>query len=84
MQVRDALNRAVVTDRMGTEQDFAEFVNTTLGVRLMPQLAREKSSDDDVSFFHFISKESKHADFAATSTTSVSCFDFYLTLNLSD
>ena len=51
IKVRDALRRAILTDRMGTEQEFADYVNSTLGIRLMPQLARERSSDDDVSAF---------------------------------
>ena len=54
VKVRDALRRAIVTDRMGTEQEFADYVNQTLGIRLMPQLAREKSSDEGVSDFPFL------------------------------
>ena len=54
VKVRDALRRAIVTDRMGTEQEFADYVNSTLGIRLMPQLAREKSSDEGVSDFLFL------------------------------
>ena len=27
VKVRDALRRAIVTDRMGTEQEFADYVN---------------------------------------------------------
>ena len=49
IKVRDALRRAVQTDRMGSDPDFANYINSTLGLKLMPLLAREKSSDDEVS-----------------------------------
>ena len=47
--VRDALKHAAETDRMGSDAAFSEFVNTVLGSRLMVNLARERSVDDDVS-----------------------------------
>jgi len=30
---------------MGKDPDFAEYINNTLGIRIMPQMAREKSND---------------------------------------
>jgi len=38
---------------MGRDPDFATFINGTLGSRLMPQMAREKSGDDEVSIAFF-------------------------------
>ena len=34
---------------MGKDPDFAEYINNTLGIRIMPQMAREKSNDQQVS-----------------------------------
>jgi hypothetical protein len=34
---------------MGTDAEFADYVNETLGMRLMASMARERSNDDEVS-----------------------------------
>ena len=47
--VRDALRDAVATDRMGTDVEFAAYVNQILGHRLMMSLSKERSNDDEVS-----------------------------------
>ena len=47
--IRDCLRQAIQTDRMGSDKDFNDYLNKTLGIRLMPSMARERSVDDDVS-----------------------------------
>lgn len=58
--MRDAVRHAIETDRMGRDPEFATFINTTLGSRLMPQMAREKSGDDEVSIAFPLRR--KHVD----------------------
>jgi len=52
--VRDTLRDAVGRDRMGTDEEFAEYVNETLGMRLMASMARERSNDDEVSGIFYL------------------------------
>ena len=47
--VRDAINDAIRTDRMGRDPDFAKYLNDVLGMKVMPNLSRERSLDNDVS-----------------------------------
>ena len=47
--VRDAINDAIKTDRMGREPEFATYLSDTLGMKIMPQMARERSLDNEVS-----------------------------------
>ena len=47
--VRDAIKDAISTDRMAREPEFANYLNNTLGMKMMPQMARERSLDNDVS-----------------------------------
>ena len=51
--VMNAMKHAAETDRMGSDADFAEYVNTTLGLRLMSLMTRERSADDQVSVLDF-------------------------------
>ena len=52
--IRDCLRQAIVTDRMGSDSAFNDYLNKTLGIRLMPSMARERSVDDDVSKIFFL------------------------------
>jgi len=45
----ETLREAVKTDRMGSEPDFAEFVNKELSIGLMQKLAKTISFDHEVS-----------------------------------
>ena len=47
--IRDAINEAVQSDRMATEPEFATYLNETLGLKVMPAMARERSIDENVS-----------------------------------
>ena len=47
--VRDAIRDAIRTDRMGRDEDFAKYLNNTLGMKIMPIMSRERSLDNDVS-----------------------------------
>ena len=49
--IRDAINEAIQSDRMATDPDFATFLNETLGLKVMPAMARERSIDENVSIF---------------------------------
>jgi len=50
LKIRDALQDALETDRMGRDAEFANFVNETFGLRMMSQITREKSGDEEVRF----------------------------------
>ena len=47
--IRDAINEAIQSDRMATDPDFATYLNETLGLKVMPAMARERSIDENVS-----------------------------------
>ena len=47
--IRDAINEAIQSDRMATEPEFATYLNETLGLKVMPAMARERSIDENVS-----------------------------------
>ena len=47
--IRDAIRDAIRTDRMGRDEQFAKYLNDTLGMKIMPTLSRERSLDNDVS-----------------------------------
>lgn len=44
--VRDAINHATKTDRMGRDPEFAKYLNDSLGMKIMPTLSRERSLDN--------------------------------------
>ena len=47
--VVEALKDAVETDRMGSDPAFAKYINERLGARLMQNMSKETSVDDEVS-----------------------------------
>ena len=44
-----AVREAAANNRMGTDEDFAEFVNKELGIGLMQKLNKTMSNDQEVS-----------------------------------
>lgn len=48
-QLTEAIRHASATNRMGTDDDFAEFVNSDLAISIMQKLAKTISADEQVS-----------------------------------
>jgi len=48
-QLTEAIRHAAATNRMGTDADFAEFVNSDLAISIMQKLAKTISVDEVVS-----------------------------------
>lgn len=51
VQLTEALRHASETNRMGTDADFAEFVNADLAISIMQKLAKTISMDEAVSIY---------------------------------